>query len=95
MRSALAAVILAFILGPALAREDWNAKILKDCTSVEAQTCMLKPETRICAPSGKACHYIGIDNYVAVRKVMGSRILVDTVNGPATAPLSGLVTLTP
>lgn len=95
MRYALAAVMIATTTVSALAREDWNAKILKDCTSVEAQTCMLKPETRICEPSGKACRYIGIDNYVAVRKVMGSRILVDTVNGPATAPLSGLVTLTP
>jgi len=95
MRYALAALLLATAAIPALSQENWGAKILKGCASVEEQTCMLKPETRICTPSGKSCRYIGLDNYVAVRKVMGSRILVDTVDGLATAPLSGLVTLTP
>lgn len=94
MRYALVAVMLAAAPAPAIS-EPSTSSLVEACSSVEAETCILKPETRICALDGKSCRYIGTDNYVAVRKVMGARIQVETSTGLALAPLSGLVTLRP
>lgn len=95
MRYALA-VAFAIAAAPVPAvSQPGTPSLVEACSSVEAETCMLKPETRICALDGKSCRHIGTDNYVAVRKVMGARIQVETSTGLALAPLSGLVTLRP
>lgn len=91
MRYAIAALFCALLAAPAFAEDS----LVRQCPSIEGHACILKPETRICSPSGHSCRYIGTDNYVAVRKVTGSRVLVDTVYGPASAPLNGLVSLNP
>jgi len=89
--SIFAAVLLVAAVAPVVAEEGFDADVLKNCATIASRGCILKPETRICAPSGGRCWYIGIDNYVAVRRFMGRRILVNTEAGPAVAPTSGLV----
>ena len=89
----LAAAIVAMLSGQVMAEDNGGLQLAKVCASIEAQTCMLKPETRVCALRGGSCRYIGIENYVKIRRVDGPNIIVDTLAGPAKAPLSGLVTL--